>query len=998
MNSFIIKCDQFVNCVLARVPHVGSVDLSIISGVIHPGFSASFLHRNWFAGLLGAIGGNFFYNFHQEKAARKRADDENLKILGEMDDLRETCNIWKKTAEDERQKNTELQEEIGDRKKAEDALRQRAYNLEKDLAKDKVRHLDDLLDMDGLFTTKDSESKRERYETEKVIKAQDLKLQADGQRIQELEETIHDLKNERDGLQKRLNEQESENLQNLQEANDKIGKLRREVELYLTESKHVTEEMARKDRVKDEVIGKLKEKILLMERENCNGNERAEQLKSRNDELTNELETIARENGDMLVRLQSQEKLAKEVSDTIRRQSEEKADLQGQTDEREKRRKKIEKKLREKLGKAHLWKRDLLEEIAKAEAESSLQRRIETLEADLFNNRQVLVILSEDAKKKIAMAETNAQKLALENEELKNISEERKELILRQKEEIDDLHGIVLIKSSDNEKDRLLIQHLEERVDSLENERASLQERLDDVVKELRESVNSLEMERDHLQESLNEQEAENNENVRKNIAKISQLEEEIELLLNEKNNLLERLDKQEKEADEEVKKLKKEILLLTEENRIENERAQELQSSNVELKNELATFAREKEDLLRRLEEQEEIARELSEKVGQKSKEREQLKADLEKELKMREELLQTHKKLREKFEEASAEIDRREATDAALRKIINHLQLELSRKDVSYTQALKDSDEEAQKKMEKAQTCIEELESANQELRNVNEKNMESMVKQQKEIDELNGLVTKQELESNKDRLDMQEMQKRMNCLENERSSLQERLTEQEAENNKKLEETNEKIGKLEGEVEVHLNEKKTLMERLDEQEKERDEDMKKLEEEILLLAEENRRENERAHELESSNEELKNELATFAREKEDLHRTNEDLQRRTEEVERRNEDLNKKNEEVERKNTEKDAIIRKQRQLLKAIYGCMNALQAEMRDLTTEELEEDSNKGLYSNGEEPKDLSGTVQYVPADEEESGTKVDQTAQQTVEESVPEAKSEAAV
>ncbi|XP_066946958.1 trichohyalin-like [Macrobrachium rosenbergii] len=448
MNCFIVKCDQIVNSVLARVPHVGSVDLSIISKVLQPGFVASVPYRNWFAGILGAIGGNYCYNFYQEKAARKCAEDKNLTILAEMDDLRDICDIWKTIAEQEQQKNFYLRKEMDDRTKAEDALKQRVCRLEKDLADGKVRDLEDLLDLE----------------------------EAANKRIQMAEQKLHELESENIALQRSLNENE-----------------------------------------------------------------------------------------DLKVR-----------------QQQELAHLNGLE--------KSHKKLREKFEEACM-------EIGRREAtEAALRRTIGGLEEELSRKEatyiQTLKDFDEEARKKMEKDRTHIEELASANEALN-------ESIVRKQKEIDELNSLATKQKLESNKDRLDIQEMEKRMNSLENERSS-------------------------LQELLIEQQSQNNKEIRK-------LEEEVLAHLNEKKALMERLDKQEKERDEDMKRLKEEILLLTEEKSSENERAQKLESSNEELKNEQANFARAKQNLLRRLDAQIEIAKDLEKRVRQDKEEKDRLKTEIE-------------------------------------------------------------------------------------------------------------------------------------------------------------------------------------------------------------------------------------------------------------------------------------------------------------------------------------------------------------------------------
>ncbi|XP_066947024.1 golgin subfamily A member 6-like protein 25 [Macrobrachium rosenbergii] len=532
MNSYSVKCVQFVTSALARVPHVGSVDFSIITGFLQQGSAASVLHRNWFAGLLGAIGGNYFYNFHQEKAARKRTQDENLRILSDMDDLRATCDIWKKNLEEERQKNRQLLEDIGNTKHAEEALKQRVYKLEKDLANDKVKHLEDLLDMEeaannriqmveeklhdlvsennafkkileknkdvilrqqqelddmnGLLTEKDLETGRESLRNEELIRTQEKKLQADGRYIQELEEMVQHLEIDRDGLRKRLNEREAENHLNLQKANGNIAKLEREVQLCLNEKKDMTEKMDKQEKVKDEEILKLKEDILLLERKNLNENERAKELESRNEELENQLAAFAREKEDLLRSLQGQKEIVKELSETVRQITEEKKQMEEQLEKEVKLREEqlltvnlvsnLNAKLREQCEKA------FEESVRREQAEAALRKEFDTQAQNL--------------KKALAYI----QQLESKNEELKNVNAKNEESIVKHQNEIDDLESL----------NRDLVEEMDQT-------KAACQKRIGQLEDELRHTQALMNLAEDHqkqekerLQEEIKQNEKEN--------------------------------------------------------------------------------------------------------------------------------------------------------------------------------------------------------------------------------------------------------------------------------------------------------------------------------------------------------------------------------------------------------------------------------------------------------------------------------------------------------
>ncbi|XP_064097535.1 trichohyalin-like [Macrobrachium nipponense] len=291
MSNYFSMCSAFVNDLLARIPLVGIGITSNLYEYLQPDIVASFLRRNWFAAALTGIGGILYSHLQKERVARRRAEDDNLKSRVALDLWQNVSDIWETLFHHEEQKNVELRKDIGRRKEAEEALRQRVCDLEKSLADEKMRHLEELLDME------EAAEKQIQLAEEKFVKKDE-------------------------------------------EASYKISLLKRETELYLDENKKLDQrehdlikEIATKAEIEASLqrrieslegeladhrdLKKLNEEQTLLILRQAKENEELKQLESGYKELKNELATFAREK-DLLRRLQEQETLEGEIDEKSR--------------------------------------------------------------------------------------------------------------------------------------------------------------------------------------------------------------------------------------------------------------------------------------------------------------------------------------------------------------------------------------------------------------------------------------------------------------------------------------------------------------------------------------------------------------------------------------------------------------------------------------------------------------------------------------------------------
>ncbi|XP_066989677.1 trichohyalin-like [Macrobrachium rosenbergii] len=646
-----MKCVRFVNSVLARIPQVGPVDFSIITSVLQPRSVASVLKWNWFAGLLVALGGSFYYKFRQEEKARRHAEKDNLTLLRHMDNLRDICDDWKKTAEEARQKNRDLLDDIDNKAKVEAALQQRVTKLEKALNDDKLRHVEEVMDLE----------------------------EEANNRIQ-------------------MTEEKNKALKKINEKNQAL--------------------ISRQRRELDDLNDLLTSKDLERER------------------LRNDLAAVGREKEDLLTILQEREEFIRELSERLFQMTEERDQLEREIEDLIE----FQEEMFEPFSLIHMV-------IAHLEEELSTKEKT-------YN--QALEERDEEFQRKLEKAHTYVEELESANEKLKHANEENEASIVKRQNEIDELNGLVTKQGLELNKGRLDMQEMKKRENGLENERSSLQKRL-------------------------------------------------------------------------------------------------------TEQENQLAAFRHEKEDLLRSLQGQEEIKKELSE-------EKERLRGEMKKEQSLKEALREELEKAKQVNRDLAQEMD---DTEASFQKRTGELEDEL---------------------------CQKEKENAH------HRGHIESLENEKKSVAE--------------------ESEQRENELRDAHDLLRGKLEEASVRNQDLLQEIAQKD-----------NNEVALLQRIEDTEEEK----RKLESErkIFTLAYEDLE--RRIQDLEKRNKDLE-------KRNEDLEKRNEDLEKRNEDLEKRNEDLEKRNEDLDRTNAKEDAIIRKQRQVIKDVYAHMGTMKAEMIDMIGEDLEQE------------------------------------------------------
>ncbi|XP_064089253.1 myosin-11-like [Macrobrachium nipponense] len=141
--------------------------------------------------------------------------------------------------------------------------------------------------------------------------------------------------------------------------------------------------------------------------------------------------------------------------------------------------------LEKELDEAQEKNSDLLDDKTQmARKEDALLQRIQDLEKDLSNEKnfhaEEILDLTREAGRKIQEAEDTVQVLKKENRVLKKINDKTEDLIFKQEEEICYLNGLITAKNSALMNDRQCIEELHKRVKNLEEERKSLQDRLNE--------------------------------------------------------------------------------------------------------------------------------------------------------------------------------------------------------------------------------------------------------------------------------------------------------------------------------------------------------------------------------------------------------------------------------------------------------------------------------------------------------------------------------------
>ncbi|XP_064095680.1 uncharacterized protein LOC135207785 [Macrobrachium nipponense] len=224
MSKYLSNCCAFINDFLARIPLVGIGITSNLYEDLQP--VASFLRRNWFAGALAGIGGLLYSHLQKERVARRRAEDDNLKSRVALDFWQNVSDNWETLFRLEEHKNMELRKDIGLRKEAEEALRKRVCDLEKCLADEKIRHLEELLDMEEAAAKQvklpeeaSNKIASENQDLKKLNEEQTLLISRQMKEIEDLkqlESGYKELKNElatfareKEDLLRRLQEQEA---------------------------------------------------------------------------------------------------------------------------------------------------------------------------------------------------------------------------------------------------------------------------------------------------------------------------------------------------------------------------------------------------------------------------------------------------------------------------------------------------------------------------------------------------------------------------------------------------------------------------------------------------------------------------------------------------------------------------------------------------------------------------------------------------------------------
>ncbi|XP_064079519.1 myosin heavy chain, clone 203-like [Macrobrachium nipponense] len=305
MSKYLSMCSAFIND-LARIP-LGVGNLSTLYEGLQVGFVASFLRRNWFAGVLAGIAGNLYYNLQKDRTAPKSEKDENLKIRGAVSFWRNVSDNWETLYHLEEQKNLELKQEIGYKTAAEEGLQQRVYDLEKCLAEEKLRHLEDVLDMDKQIKMAEEkllEKNEENTDLKNLNEGKSLLISRKTREIDELKldlETLNKkLKNDletfacekedllrrllgQEALLKELSEREWHKTEENEKPDEKINE--KSIGELVEESRHtVTLTNLDKDRLMEE-NERLLEEIEKKEEENTGLRKQIETLEIENQEF-----------------------------------------------------------------------------------------------------------------------------------------------------------------------------------------------------------------------------------------------------------------------------------------------------------------------------------------------------------------------------------------------------------------------------------------------------------------------------------------------------------------------------------------------------------------------------------------------------------------------------------------------------------------------------------------------------------------------------------------
>ncbi|XP_066947188.1 tropomyosin A-like [Macrobrachium rosenbergii] len=128
------------------------------------------------------------------------------------------------------------------------------------------------------------------------------------------------------------------------------------------------------------------------------------------------------------------------------------------------------------------WNRSSSQKLEKSSEEKA--QWIQILETALatkeYAHAEELIDLSQEAQKKITQAEDTIEIFAKENRLLKQANENNKGLVVKQRQDIDNLNGLIAEKDLESRNNGQCNEELQKKVVSLQSKCISLQERLNE--------------------------------------------------------------------------------------------------------------------------------------------------------------------------------------------------------------------------------------------------------------------------------------------------------------------------------------------------------------------------------------------------------------------------------------------------------------------------------------------------------------------------------------